>query len=218
MKTKQTAHRWLFSLAGLTILAGLLLAALLFIQGDLHRYPALIGEAYNERQHQLTVPGAREVKLTRSGAYGIYFVHDLLSSTYPEMEIPPAIDCTLTSKATVTVIEATPDYVKTNQYRTKDLQAGVLIMSLTVEQPGTYSFACVYRDGRSEPEILVALGPNYFWEFLRVASKIGLPYIGATSLFCGSLWLALLLSIVGIVFKVLNAPKSNPKTYSSGEK
>ena len=58
---KQTLHRWLFGLAGLILLAGLLLAALLFNQAHLHRYPALITAAYQDVQHHLLVPGAMEV-------------------------------------------------------------------------------------------------------------------------------------------------------------
>ena len=213
-KKTQTLHRYFFGLAGLILLAGLLLTALLFNQAHLHRYPALIAAAYQDAQHHLTVPGAREVKLTRTGAYGIYFEHSLTSSIYPDIEMPPAIDCTLTSKATGTVIEAVPDYVKTNRYRSKDLHAGVLIMSLTVAQPGTYTFACTYQDERTEPELRVALGPNYFWEFLRVAWKISLPLLGGSSILCGSLLLAMLLFGTGFAFKVLSGLKSNPNTDS----
>lgn len=176
-KKTQTLHRWLFSFAGLIILVGLLLAALLFKQTHLHQYPALIAAAYQATQHHLMVPGEMDVKLTRASAYGIYFEYDPTSSIYPDVKTPPVLDCTLTSKTKGTVIEAVPDYVKTNRYTSRDLHAGVLIMSLTVNQPGTYTFACNYQDGRTEPEIRVALGPNYCWEFLRVTWKISLPFL-----------------------------------------
>jgi hypothetical protein len=201
---KQNLHRWLFSIAGLIMLAGLLMTTLLFKQANINRYPSLIAEAYQETRHHLRVPGDMEVKLNRTGAYGIYFEYDLTSSIYPEVEIPPTIDCTLTSKTTGAVIEAVPDYVQTNRYRSKDLHSGVLIMSLTVEKPGAYTFACDYQDGRVEPEIRVALGPNYFWEFLRVVWKSGLPVLGGSSILCGSVLLAFLLLISGVVFKVRN--------------
>jgi hypothetical protein len=84
-------------------------------------------------------------------------------------------------------------------------------MSLTVEKPGTYTFACDYQDGRAEPGILVALGPNYFWEFLRVVWKIGLPVLGGSSIFCGSVFLAFFLLVMGIVIKVLDRTKSETK-------
>lgn len=204
---KQNVHRWLFSLAGLFFLSGSLIAGLLFKHASINRYPALIANAYRDEQHHLMVPGDIEVALTRTGAYGIYFEHDLKSSTYPEIEIPPAIDCTLTSKSTGAVIEAVPDYVETNRYRSRDLYSGVLIMSLTVDKPGPYTFACDYQDGRTEPEIRVALGPNYFWEFLRVIGKIGLPVLGASSILCGSVLLVFLLLASGIVIMVRNRRK-----------
>jgi hypothetical protein len=209
---KQTLHCWLFGLAGLTLLAGLMLATLLFKQAHLQRYPALITAAYQDVRHHLIVPGEMEVKLSRTGAYGIYLEYDLTSSIYPDVEIPPAIDCTLTSKATGAVIEAAPDYVDTNRYTSKDLHSGVLIMSITVDQPGSYIFACDYQDGRKEPEIQVALGPNYLWEFLQLAWKIGLPLLGGSSILCGSLLLAMLLFVIGIAFKVLSGLKNNSNT------
>jgi hypothetical protein len=79
-------------------------------------------------------------------------------------------------------------------------------MSLTVDQPGSYTFACHYQDGRGEPEIRVALGPNYFWEFLRVVWKISLPLLGGSSVLCGSFLLALLLLVIGFVIKILSVP------------
>ena len=216
-RKKQTLHRVLFRLAGLILLSGLLIATLLFKQAHSNRYPNLIPDAYRERQHQLTVPGTKQVHLSRTGAYGIYFEHKLVSPIYPEVEIPPAIDCTLTSKTTGAMIEAVPDYVKTNRYRLKDHHSGVLTMSLSVDKPGSYTFACVYQDGSTGPEIQVALGPNYFWEFLQVAGKIGLPFVGGISVFCGSLLLALPLLVIGIAIKSLSAPKSDSKTHLSSE-
>jgi len=202
MKTnKPTLHQWLFILAGLIFIVSILITAFLFNQANLISYPKLIADAYQENRHHLVVPGDTVVNLERKGAYGIYFEHDLTSSIYPEIEIPPAIECTLTSQADGAVIKAVPDFVKTNRYTSKDLHAGVLIMSITVDDPGRYSFACDYKDGRTEPEIRVALGPNYFWEFLRVLWKISLPLLASGTILCGFLPLALLLLITGIIIK-----------------
>jgi hypothetical protein len=198
---------WLFGIPVLFILGGVLISILLFRRSGIGTYPALIAAAYREEQNHLNVPGSVEVKLTRTGAYGIYYEHSLVSSIYPDIGMPPTIDCSLTSKSTGTKIEAVPDYVKTNRYRSKDLHTGVLIMSITVDKPDSYTFACNYRDGGTEPEISVALGPNYFWEFLRVVWKIGLPVLGGSTILCGSVLLALLMLVTGIVIKVLNATK-----------
>ena len=205
---KQTLHHWFFSISILILLAGLLAATMVFQQSNISRYPSLIANAYQDPRHRLIVPGDMEVKLTRTGAYGLYFEHDLTRSYYPEIKIPPAIDCTLTSKSTKTVIQAVPDYVKTNRYTTRGLYSGVLIMSITVEKPGNYTFSCDYKDGREEPELRVALGPNYFWEFLRVIWEISFPLFGSSCILCGSVTLSLLLFFSGIAIKVLNRGKS----------
>lgn len=208
MNNKQySLHRWFISLSVLVIFVGLLAAVLLWKQSRISTYPLMIADAYRDVQHHLTVPGFQEVSLTRTGAYGIYFEHNLIRSIPPEVEIPPAIDCKLISTATGSVIKAVPDYVETNRYRSRDLQASVLIMSVTVDTPGTYTFVCNYQDGRVEPEIVVALGPNYFWEFIRVAWKIALPALGGSTILCGCVLLALLLLVTGIVIKMLNATK-----------
>lgn len=210
-KKKHTLIRWLFSSASLVLLVGFLMMALLFKQTNTHMYPALIADSYRDPKHRLTVPGDLEVNLTRSGAYGIYFEHDLKSPIYPDIAMPPELDCSLTSKSNGAVIKAVSDYVKTNRYTSNNLYTGVLIMSITVNKPGVYTFACDYQDGRMEPEIWVALGPNYFWEFLRVVWKIGLPILGGTSIFCTSLLLALLLLATGFAFKARNTTRLGTK-------
>ena len=211
MKGKQKNLRsWLFGFAVLILLAGILISAVLFKHSGAAMYPSLIADAYREAQHHLTVPGAREVKLTRTGTYGIYFGHSPVTAAVdPRTKIPPAIDCSLTSQSSGAKIEAVPDYVETNRYWSKD-RGGmrVLIMSLTVEKPDTYTFACDYQDGSPEPEIVVALGPNYFWEFLRLAWKMGIPLLGGIGVLSGSILLAGLLFIAGLLLKMLTTAQA----------
>ncbi len=191
---KQSPSRWYYGIAGLIVLAGILSTVYLFKSSGIAMYPVLIADAYDEEQHHLKVPGSKEVKLIRTGAYGIYYENSLVDT---HKQIPPAIDCSLISNSTGFKIEAVPDYVETNRYWLKDQTGfGVLVMSITVDQPDTYTVSCDYQDGSTRPEISVALGPNYFWEFLRVAWKISLPTLGGMSTLCGSLLLALLFVIV----------------------
>ena len=94
-------------------------------------------------------------------------------------------------------MKAAPDYVETNRYETKRQdRIGVLIMSLTVDEPDTYTFACRYRNGGERPQITVALGPNYVWEFLRVAGKGGLGLLGAMTATCGSMLFGLVIVVI----------------------
>jgi hypothetical protein len=198
---KKSHSRWLFGIPVLIVLGGVLISILLFGNSGIGTYPTVIAEAYAEEQHHLNVPGYVDVKLTRTGAYGIYYKHSLVSSIYPDIGMPPAIDCTLTPKSTGVVLEAAPDYVETNRYRSKDLHTGVLIMSITVNQPDSYTFTCNYQDGRTKPEISVALSPIYFWEFLRLAGRISLSLFWGVFTLSGSILLALIILIVVIILK-----------------
>jgi hypothetical protein len=198
---RQTLNRWLIALAATALLAGLGLSAWLVGRSEIESYPTLIADAYREEQHRLRVPGSQEVRLTRTGAYGIYDESSLVSSIQPpDGELPPPIECTLASASTGEVIRAVPDYVETNRYWSEGQGGlGVLIMSVTVDRPGTYTFGCDYRDGRTEPEIVVALGPNYVWQFLHLTAQIALPLLGAIAVCAGSLLIGFILVFLVVI-------------------
>lgn len=196
--------RWLFAVPILVVMAGALTTTWIFKDGGLGQYPDMIAEAYNQEQVYLAVPGVTEAKLSRRGAYGIYYVYDP-SNQGENLEMPPAIQCTLTAKSSGAEQTAAPDYVDTNRYWTNDhARTGVLIQSITVEQADTYSFACRYLDDRAGPEIQVALGPNYVWEFLKVARKLGLPLLGGMSVLCGTVLLAVFTLLVALILWAKN--------------
>jgi len=198
-ENKKSLSPWLFGIPVLIFLGGVLISILLFSGSGIGTYPTLIADAYREEQHHLNVPGSRDINITRTGAYGIYYEYSLVSSVYPDEGLPPAIDCSLTSESTGTEIAAVPDYVETNRYRSKDLHTGVLIMSITVNQPDSYTFACNYQDGRTGPEISVAIGPNYFWEFIRVAVRIFISSIAGMAILLGSMAIAVVVLTVIII-------------------
>ena len=196
---KQLPSWWFFVIAALIILLGLLVSGWIMNDSGITNYPAMISNAYREDQHRLSVPGSTDVILTRTGAYGIYYEFSSVSASVENSpKMPPAIDCSLTSKLTGVEIEAVTDYVETNRYWSKDQGGtGVLIMSITVDEPDTYTFTCQYQINSTEPEIvIVALGPNYFWEFLRVAGKISISFLGAMTAFCGSILIGLIIIVI----------------------
>jgi len=195
---KRIPSRWFYGSAVLVILFGTLISAWVLKDSGIAIYPAMIADAYGEDQHRLTVPGSKDIKLTRAGAYGIYYEYSPVNSIRdPNEKMPPAIDCSLTSKSTGAETETVPDYVETNRYWSKDqVNTGVLIMSVTVNRPSTYTFACHYQDDSIEPEISVALGPNYFWEFLRVAGKFSLSLFTAMAISFVSVAIGLIIAII----------------------
>jgi hypothetical protein len=174
-------HRLWVGVAALVLVLGCSVAAILIIS-TLTSYPSLIQEAYKDPLQKIEVPGEGDIDLRRKGAYGVYY-----ETLHAPTEGPPVLDCSLTSKTTGDDIPLVPDYVPTNRYSTKDRsRLGVLIYSTTVMDPGPYKLSCDYPDGRVSPKLELAIGPNYFFEFLRVAWKLGGSILGGAGILCGS--------------------------------
>jgi len=178
-------HRLWYGVAALVLVLGCLAAAILIIS-TLATYPSLIKEAYKSPLQKIEVPGEAEINLRRKGAYGVYY-----ETTSVPSEGAPGLDCRLTSSTTGADIPLVPDYVPTNRYETKDARVGVLIYSTTVENPGLHTLSCNYPDERVSPKQMLAIGPNYFYEFLRVAWNMGSSLLGGAGILCGSSVLSL---------------------------
>lgn len=177
-------NRLWYSVAALVLVLGCLAAAVLIIS-TLASYPSLIKEAYKSPLQKVEVPGEAEIDLRSKGAYGVYYEGH--KGAYTHAEWPPTLDCNLTSKTTGEDIPLVPDYVPTNRYSTKDgSQVGVLIYSTTIKDPGSHTLSCDYPDGRHGPTLTLAIGPNYFFEFLRVAWNMGGSILGGAGVLCGS--------------------------------
>lgn len=52
--------------------------------------------------------------------------------------------------------------------------------------PGVYAFSCWYADGRSQPEIVLAVGPNLDWEFFGIATKTVITIAAGLAVLFGS--------------------------------
>jgi hypothetical protein len=170
---------------------------MLLYKSGLRDYPSLIAEAYKGPLQRLEIPGDADLELSRKGAYGVYYEGDRDSDV--DLELPPILNCSLTLKRTGEDIPLVPDYVPTNRYATKDGRTGVLIYSTTVTDPGLHTLSCDYPDGRVGPQLVLALGPNYFWEFLRVVWNLGGQVLGGAGVFCGSILLSMGIALVALV-------------------
>jgi len=197
-------RRWAYAFAGL----GLMLACMLTMVVVYQRFPNIPG-ALEERVNldkltQLVVPGSADITFSKPGAYGVYYeyrsvVNDVIYETGKQ---PPSLICNLTSKRTGAMIAAVPDFVETNTFRTKDQErVGVLLMSISIDNPGLYSFACQYGDASAQPKIVVSVGPNFVWEFFNIFAKVG------STLLCGTA--SLLLVLFAGIFVVVVAVKRN---------
>jgi hypothetical protein len=165
---------WYYGLAVLIPLLGCLIVTAAVYQW----FPGLPGTLKSkvnlDNLTQVVVPGSEDITFAESGAYAVYYEYRSVvdGAVYANSETPPALACSLTSKTTGADIGVAPDYVPTNSYSTKDRErVGVLIRSITLDEPGTYTFSCRYEDGKSEPEIVLAVGPNFVWEFFGIAAR-----------------------------------------------
>jgi hypothetical protein len=190
---------WIYAVAALIPLLGCLIAMAAAYQW----FPGLPGTFESKMNldnlTQVVVPGSEDVTFAESGAYAVYYeYHSVVDgTTYASSKTPPALVCTLTSKSTGADVGVAPDYVKTNTYSTKDRErVGVLIQSITIDEPGTYAFSCRYADGRSEPEIVLAVGPNFMWEFFGIAARSGVALVAGLVALLSSCLVAMVIAIV----------------------
>jgi hypothetical protein len=190
---------WTYALAAVIPVLGCLIAMALVYQW----FPGLPG-TFEAKMNlddltQVVVPGSEVISFEKSGAYAVYYEYRSVVDgvVYASSEKPPALACSLTSRATGADVAVVPDYVPTNTYSTKDRErVGVLIRSLTIPKPGTYNLACQYLDGNSEPEIVLAVGPNFVWEFFGIAARTVVTAVAGLAVLLGSGILAAVVVIV----------------------
>jgi hypothetical protein len=193
---------WTYAIAALIPVLGCLVATALVYQW----FPGLPGTFESKMNlddlTQVVVPGSEDITFAEGGAYAIYYEYRSVvdGAVYTASRTPPALVCSLTSKATGTDVGVVPDYVPTNTYSTKDRErVGVLIRSITIDEPGTYTFSCRYLDGSSQPEIVLAVGPNFVWEFFGIAARTIVTAAAGLAVLFGS---GILATVVVIVIAV----------------
>jgi hypothetical protein len=186
-------HRLWYGVAALVLVLGCLAAAILIIS-TLTSYPSLIKEAYKNPLQKIEIPGDADIDLRRKGAYGVYY------ETALPKEGPPVLDCSLTSRTTGDDIPLVPDFVPTNRYSTHDgSRVGVLIYSTTIKESGPHTLSCDYPDRRGSPILKLAIGPNYTFEFLRVAWKMGGPILGGVGVLGGSVVFSIGIAVLAFI-------------------
>ena len=191
-----------YGLGPLLLVIGCLLAALILYRGA-RGLPAAIARAYDlDRLTQVVVPGSTELTLPRAGAYAVYYEHRSVVDgiQYAADEVPPALECTLTAQATGSDVALVPDYVPTNRYATyRNRRVGTLMMSTTVNEPGRYTFSCRLADGSQEPQVVLAIGQNLFFELMAAVAHTAGSLLGslavATAIAAASLLVAAVITV-----------------------
>jgi hypothetical protein len=210
-KPRSKLSGWVYAFAALIPMLGCLTAMALVYQW----FPGLPGTFESEMNldnlTQVVVPGSEDITFAESGAYAVYYEYRSVVDgvVYNNSETPPALACSLTSKATGADVGIAPDYVKTNTYSTKDRErVGVLIRSITIDEPGIYTFSCRYEDGREQPELVLAIGPNFVWEFFGIAARTIVTAAAGLAVLLGSSTVA----IVAIIIVAVKRHRSSTLT------
>lgn len=195
---------WYYGLAVLALLLGFPIAVAASYP-RVRALPTAIREAYDlNRLTQVLVPGSAELELSRIGAYAVYYEYRSIVDGvyYNGTQEPPSLECSLASATTGRELPVVPDVVETNRYDAgPGRRAGMLIMSTTIDNPGTYVFACQYSDGREQPEIILAFGHNIWWECIGVAARTAVPLLCSLAALVGSVLVASGIAIVVAVLR-----------------
>ena len=172
-KDKRMPKGCYFGLAFLLPLLGCILTTAFIYRG----FPNLPGTLEMIDVHNMTqviVPGSADVTFPKEGAYAVYYEYrsNVDGVQYSTSRTPPNLVCSLISATTGKEIGVSPEFIEGNTYSTKDdRRVGVHIMSISMTEPGTYTFFCHYPDKETEPKVVLAIGSNIFWELLNVGAK-----------------------------------------------
>lgn len=168
---KNKPSRWYYVLASLIPIFACVVTGLI-MYGKIPNIPGALEALGIENLTQVVVPGSAEIHFSEPGAYAVYYEYRSVVDgvNYYWGEFLPSLQCQLRSKKSGESVRLDYSTVEGDVY-TYPERAGVLYKLVSIDQPGVYNFSCQYPDGRSSPEIVMAVGPNLIWEFFNVALK-----------------------------------------------
>jgi len=204
---------WLYVLAiFLPIFACAITAVPVYL--SIPKLPGALGDISINSLTQVIVPGSAEINFKEAGAYAVYYEYrsTIDGMSYVRGQYPPMMKCQLISKETGRNIElASPD-AKGEMYSTGNQgRAGVLMKSISIDQPGIHEFSCRYPDDSSQPQIVLAVGPNFVWEFFNLAAKPVGAMVCGMSVFLG----VGVISTIMVVIVALKRNQSKSRTVNS---
>jgi hypothetical protein len=185
---KRKPNRTYYALAALLPVLGCLISAAIIYKG----FPNIPGALENIDIHNMTqviVPGSADVTFSKKGAYAVYYEHRSLVDgvQYINAETPPPLICSLISKTTGKEVGVSPEFIEGNTYSTKNQKrVGVHIFSISMTDPGTYTFSCRSPQEETVPKVVLAIGPNIFWELFNLVARPFAAILGGLVVLLGS--------------------------------
>jgi hypothetical protein len=201
--------RWYYGLAILLPVLACVVTAFL-VYRNVPKLPGALEVLGIDNLTRVTVPGSAEIDFPKAGAYAVYYEYRSVINgvNYIRDKYPPRINCQLRSKATGEDIEIASPNIEGDIYATRNQEhVGVLIKSISINQPGVHIFSCRYMDGRSNPQIVLAVGPNIIWEFFNLAAKPVSATVCGAFVFLAAFGISIL--IIGLVAFKRHQSKKN---------
>ena len=191
--------RWYY---GLALLIPVLACAVttFLVYRNVPKLPGALEATGVNNLTRVTVPGSAEINFTKSGAYAVYYEYRSVinGKSYVRSKYPPNITCQLRSKTTGKDIELASPHAEGDMYATQNQErVGVLLKSISINHPGVHVFSCRYSDGRSNPQIVLAVGPNIIWELFNIAAKPVAAIVCGGFVFISALGISIL--FIGLV-------------------
>ena len=169
------------------------------------KLPGALGNLSMNSLTKVVVPGSSEVYFPEAGAYAVYYEHRsaIEGISYSRDIYPPIMNCQLRSKATGENVELAYPDAKGEMYSTDNNdRVGVLMRTISIDRPGSYVFSCRYPDNSSFPKLVLAVGPNFIWEFFNLVAKPGAAFFGGLLVF-------LAISLISTIIVIVVAIKRN---------
>jgi hypothetical protein len=187
--------RWLYVLAGLLPVLACLGTALVVYQ-EVPKLPGALEKTGIQNLTQVVVPGAAEIYFPKAGAYAVYHEYrsEFEGERYFRDRLPPGLTCRLESQATGREVALAASHVEGNIYTTRYRErVGRMIRTISIDRPGLYQFSCRYAVGGTQPEIVLAVGPNLVWEYFNIAARPLAAFLGGAAVFSLALGISALL-------------------------
>jgi hypothetical protein len=90
-------------------------------------------------------------------------------------------------------------------------RVGMMMRTISIDRPGAYSFSCQYPDNSSTPRIVLAVGPNFVWEFFNLAAKPAAAVVGGLLVFLG----VSLISTIMVIIVFIKRNQAKNRTVNS---
>ena len=190
MTQKASPGRWLYLLALLIFIFGVLIAIVLVVSSIVHFRN--VSNAFV----RVVAPGTTTVQLHDSGAYTIYYEYEATvnGQTYSTGETPPNMIVEITSVATGAAVAV--QSADSGTYSV-DSSSGIAVMSFNIDKPGAYKIATRYSDGSTSGSVVLAIGHGIARNIVWGVGSI----LGSIGVFCGTTFFAFLITLIVFIMR-----------------